>query len=354
MIYIDKIMNVALNYHQKILDIVDLDDDLLNNIYRARIEKIIKNQRMAFVNLGEEQGFLELAKNSPLKEQDEVLLQVKKIKGDDKYVELSEEISLEGKAMIFFPERTFVKYSKKMTSEQKNRLWKLAREKNLRGVLFRSKALEEDILGEYSSLKKLSQDILSERGRRPTPKLLYKRDKLQSFLKAHESEKMITNDEDVYRAYKGDFDIQWDKNFRIIYNPQILKDYKDLFSKKIPLEEGGNIVIEQTEALCSIDINSSGYRSTLSNEEQIYHINKRAAEKIAEQVMLRNISGIIIVDALNMKSEKNNVNLLEDYRRFFKGDRVFSKVHGYTSLGLIEISRENRGYKLIDKLGEER
>ncbi len=353
-IYIDKIMDIAISFDKKIMDIVDLDDNLLKNIYRARVEKIIKNQRIAFVNLGEEQGFLELTKNSSLKEQDEILVQVKKIKSEDKHVELSEEISLEGRFMIFFPGANFIKYSKRLTAEQKDKLKSFVKKENLKGILFRSNAQfdEEDILKEYNSLEELSENILSERNRRPTPKLLYKKDKLRSFLYSNKFENIITNDREIYRTYKNEFDVKFDKDFRIIYDPHILKDYKELFNKKIPLEKGGNIVIEQTEALWSIDVNSSGHRSYLNHEEQIYDINKKAAEEIARQIMLRNISGIVIVDALNMKSEENRQNLIEDYRRFFKDDKVFSKVYGYTALGLIEISRENRGYKLIDKLGE--
>ncbi len=104
-IYIDKNIDVAVNFDNKILDIMDLNDDILKNIYRARVEKILKNQKSAFVNLGEEYGFLELPGNCELREQDEILVQVKKIKGDDKYVELSAEISLEGEFIIFFPEK---------------------------------------------------------------------------------------------------------------------------------------------------------------------------------------------------------------------------------------------------------
>lgn len=112
------------------------------------------------------------------------------------------------------------------------------------------------------------------------------------------------------------------------------------------LKSGGYLIIEPTEALTVIDVNSGKYDAKKEKEEALYLINREAAEEIAIQLRLRNLSGIIIADFINMKSEKRQEELLDYLRKLVRYDRQTTNVVDITPLGLVEITRK-KGYKTL-------
>ena len=123
--------------------------------------------------------------------------------------------------------------------------------------------------------------------------------------------------------------------------------------REVPLPEGGSIVIDETEALVVIDVNSGGTASHgHSREESIFRVNVKACPVIAEQIRLRNLSGIIIIDFIDMKREEDRERLIELLRKEIKKDRQRVTIHGYSHLGLMELSRKRENLPLASILND--
>ncbi|RVU54967.1 ribonuclease E/G [Anaerosphaera multitolerans] len=357
--YIDDFLKVAIKYEDDIKRIIDFDDSNLYSIYRGRVHKISKSMNCAFVDIGlDKYGYLELNDSiGDIKETDEILVQVKKIPEGDKAVKLTMEISFSGQQIVFFPQRKFLKFSRKLEESERKLLLKIAQENKMEGVLFRSGAksfLGSDLVEEYINLKTNAEAVLREINLRPTPKLLYTKDKLSEFLNANyrEGDKVIINSPKLYSLYSEKYNTVYKQGFKISYNPILFNKYKSLFQKKIELENGTNIIIERTEALCVIDVNSASYKGNLDFEDGILQVNLRAAKEVAKQIILRNISGIIVVDFISMKKEEHKRKLLSALKTYFNEDYSQTKVFGFTNLGLVEISRKNSGKELKKKIGD--
>lgn len=134
----------------------------------------------------------------------------------------------------------------------------------------------------------------------------------------------------------------------------IKKQLEQASAQKVWLKCGGYIIIEQTEALTSIDVNSGKCISKKSGEaakeDTVYKVNSEAADEIARQIKLRNLSGIIIIDFINMKSEDNTQKLMSGLRHLFKNDKVTTTLIDITKLGLVEVTRKREGVTLLQAL----
>ena len=124
---------------------------------------------------------------------------------------------------------------------------------------------------------------------------------------------------------------------------------KTALSSKVWLKSGGYLVIEPTEALTVIDVNSGKYESGREAQDTYRKINLEAAEEVAFQLRLRNLSGIIIVDFINMRSRDDNNMLLQTLRKFVKQDRVNTTIVDMTPLGLVEITRKRTSRPLREQ-----
>ena len=352
MFYIDDNLKLIVNYKDKIESIFDYNNNLMGNIYRGRVEKVVKSMNAAFVNIGlDENAYLSLNDaNYEIKEGEDILVQIKKVPPENKAARLTMELSVGGRYIVYFPEKSFVKYSSKLNIDEVYRL----KELGLKGVLFRTKAKDasnEDILKEYKYLLKFEELFNLERNRKPTPKLIFNKNNFMDYLFKNASEsELLTNNKEMYKDLRDIFNISLDEDFSIKYHRDIAKDYKKLFNRKIELSGGGNIVIERTESLSAIDVNTASFTGQSDFEDTIFKNNIEAAKEIARQIILRNISGIIIVDFVDMKSKKYRDILLNLLRDEFKNDISKTIVHGYTKLNLVEISRKNNGEELKSRI----
>lgn len=357
-IYIDakyKILFKTLN--DKIIEIFNYDDFLLDNIYLGRINNIEKSQEAIFVDIGEDKDvYLEYDEN--LNKLDSILVQIIR-ESDEKPAKVSREISISNEYFVIFPFEKFTKFSKKLSSQEvkkiKDKFKDFIKTKNF-GILFRTDAINlsiEDFKTELLDLIDKSEKIKIESTRLPIPRLLYKINFLDNYIKNIQSDdKIITNDREIYERYSTK-NIKYEKDFSIIYNVKFLRDYKKFFKDEVKLEFGGEIVIENTKALCAIDVNSKDYNKIhKSYEDFLYTLNINAADEIVNQIICRNISGIIIIDFLKMKSKKNYMNLKTYVEELFQRDYSITLVYNFTKLGLLEISRKNYGIKLKDKIGD--
>lgn len=352
MFYIDDNLKLIIEYKDNIKSIFNYENLEIGNIYRARVEKVIPSMNEAFVNIGkDENAYLSLKDvGKRIKETEEILVQVKKVPPENKALRLTTELSISGASIVMFLEKDILKFSNKLSKEDINRLKAL----DLRGVLFRTSAKGaslDELLLEYEKLDKLRENILHEKNLRPTPKLIYEKDNFLDYLLENASkEKIIVNNKNIYKSLKDKFDIQYNESFSLIYNGDLLEDYKSLFNRKVKLQNGGEIVIDNVESLTAIDVNTASFIGKSNFEDTIYKNNIVAAQEIIRQVILRNISGIIIVDFIDMKDKNHRRDLLNLLKDGFKNDFTKTIVHGYTKLGLVEISRKNKGELLKSKI----
>ena len=126
----------------------------------------------------------------------------------------------------------------------------------------------------------------------------------------------------------------------------------ELFNRKVWLKSGGYIIIDYTEACTVIDINSGKFTGKKNMDETIFKINLEATQVIADQIRLRNISGIIIVDYINIKREKDQQIILNHLNKCLKKDKVRIKVYGFTELCILQMTRQQQG-KSVNSLYSE-
>lgn len=124
---------------------------------------------------------------------------------------------------------------------------------------------------------------------------------------------------------------------------------EEALSKKIWMKSGAYLIIEQTESFNVIDINSGKNIKKIDSEDYIYEINEEAAKEIALQLRLRNLSGVILIDFINMKSRENQNRLIEVMKEFVSDDPVRTMVHDITRLGIMEITRTKTGKSLLEQ-----
>lgn len=349
-IYIDEKFKTALIFDGRIRDIIYYDEEnILKNIYLGRVTRIIKSMNAAFIDVGlKDNVYLNLDdEKENIKENQTLIIQIKKT-GEDKGPRGTREISIPGKSLVYFPKNNFVKYSKKLSKEKKEELKKIS----LEGIVYRTEAQnfsKEEIKAEYENLKEKAEKILGEEKFLPVPRLLYREDILDRFIHEHPYD-IVTNSKNIEKAYKNLRKVEFEKNYSIKYNPQINKDYLKLFERIVHINDGSNIYIDYTEAMTVIDVNSSQSTDFKNFEDLAYKINLKAIEEIALQIKLRNISGIIMIDLINMKDEKNRQDILKKMEEEFIKNDISLNIHGYTSLGICELSRRNQGLLLKNKL----
>ncbi|MBC7088384.1 MAG: ribonuclease E/G [Tissierellales bacterium] len=339
----------------------------VGNIYRARVERVLKNMNAAFVNIGEGKnaflGFEDIPSSYKengsilIKSGDTILVQVIKDEIGSKGPKVTMNFSLAGKYIVLSPFKTGISTSKRLHDSDRKYLIELG--KNIfpqeAGIIFRTNALgakEEDILSEYNELFDNYQMILNQINYLPVPKLVYESPKfiykiLRDYFNS-DKDRVIINNEDFYKKILESFgktskfstNIQLDIDFNSKYNQIISRDLKQALQKKVKLSSGGYLLIEELETLTAIDVNTGSLITGKNYQDIVLKTNLEAAAEIAIQLRLRNIGGIIIVDFIDMESEKDLDRLKKFLISEFKKDRNNPLLVDITKLNLFEVVRE--------------
>src|SRR4030088_3013177 len=122
-----------------------------------------------------------------------------------------------------------------------------------------------------------------------------------------------------------------------LYNVET--EIEKALSRPVELKSGGYLIIDQTEALTTIDVNTGGYVGSRNFDDTVFKTNLEAAQAIARQLRLRNLGGIIILDFIDMQSDEHRAAVLEEFRKALSRDRTRMSVNGFTALGLVEMTR---------------
>lgn len=350
------------------------------NIYIGIVKDIIKGMQSAFVDIGcEKNSFIHLKDIMPkidekkqeidnnieitkiVKPNQKLLVQVKKDSTEKKGARVSTHINLPGKYIALMPNTDIITVSQKIEDKkEQERLIKLVKENLSKGngavIRTSAKGKTEEIIkdiekveGKWENIIKTSIDPELQK-----PELLYKSEdlveKMLMDLADKKIEQIIVNtQEEAKQMEKYKKENEELKNTKIIVENSkdifekydIKKQIEKMKNRKIWLKCGGFITIDKTEALTAIDVNTGKYTGTKDLEETIYKVNKEATIEIAKQIRLRDIGGIIIIDYIDMKNEKNKKQIEEILKEELKKDRSKTQLEGFTKLDLMELTRKH-------------
>jgi ribonuclease G len=289
-----------------------------------------------------------------------VLVQILKEPIAAKGPRLSCELSLPGRYVVLTPFNDIIAVSRKIhSSEERKRLQKIIeaiKPKNF-GVIVRTAAegkhtteLHEDLLGLLKTWGTIQKNLS---GAVPPAKILSEEGKTNSILRdllTEDFNKIVVNDKNIYNDTKSYLQkiapekvdiLSFHSNGSAVFDTYgITRQVKTSFGKTVNLPSGAYLIIEHTEALHVIDVNS-GYKSVSNNQEDnAFETNLEAAAEIARQLRLRDIGGIIVVDFIDMKLPDHRKKLAEQMERFMKADRAKHAVLALTKFGLMQITRQ--------------
>ena len=373
----------------------------VGNIYLAKVKKIMPGLNSAFIDVGfEKEGFLHyldlglnfstikefLSKNknshslnmkdvkfldelpkddvvsSYLKVGDTILVQVIKEPISTKGPRLTTEISIAGRNLVFMPFTNKVSVSTKIKAQgERNRLRKIVAGAKLQncGAIIRTVAegkSDDELLAELKSLEKLWNTILGKiQAKKETPYLVYEelsraeailRDRFNSNF-----DQIVVNDRAIYEdlhSYitqiepeRADIVKFYDDTLPIFDVYNLTKQIKSSFGKIVPFKKGAYLVIEHTEALHVIDVNS-GVRNKNSKdqEDNAFEVNMAAVEEVARQVRLRDLGGIIIIDLIDMRTAEHKQAVYERMCEVMENDATKHNVLPLSKFGLMQITRQ--------------
>ncbi|MEE1114873.1 MAG: ribonuclease E/G [Eubacterium sp.] len=336
----------------------------LGNIYLGRIENIQKNLGAAFVRLGEEgNGYLPLPKGSSLKQGDEILVQVEKEAIKQKLPRLTAELTMPGRYMVLTSGDAAVHFSRKLTSEEKERIGAAIREvcpvdtDRKIGVVVRTNAREaspEELAEEYRILHERLGAILQYGPTRTCYSCLFKAPgdwvRMLKSCSLEDLEKITTDSEIVYREITECLR-ETGSGQRVnvsFYEDPMVSLYKlfnfttlltELETNRVWLKSGGFLVIEQTEAFTAVDVNTGRMTVKKSPAETAALTNREAACELIRQLRLRELSGTILVDFINMRDPSEQKALIEYMRTLLQSDSANTNIIDFTALCICEITR---------------
>ncbi|WP_455099407.1 ribonuclease E/G [Peptostreptococcus stomatis] len=346
-------------------------EGLVGNIYRGRIHKVVRGMEACFVDIGQDQpAYMKIKKGEKLGVGDILLVQVSKSGKGDKRVSLTREVSIQGRYMVYIPSNDRLSYSNKLSKDQvsdlKAKIGKLDIGAST-GLIVRTEAQFADLDGlknDFDSLKEAYARLEEVFRSSLSPGLVKRvRGQIESFI-AYNLDKdleSIIYPEDMDNGSCRDgydsmdkFDIRnLVKSLDRVYleklvrdkNPATFSNYgvnarlNHYLSNRIRLRNGSYIVIDKTEAMTVIDVNSGRYIGSANYANTVLDVNMGLVDEIARQILMRDLSGIIIVDFIDMKSERDREDLIAKMKMSLGADGKNTKVHGFTRLGLLEISR---------------
>ena len=342
------------------------DNSLIGNIYCGYVKDVVKNIDAAFVEFGDNlKGFLSL-KNIEKKPKSggKILVQVAGDKIKTKDYALTLKLNLSSDNLVMVVGGSGISISRKITdNDTRNRLKSSlsSLDTGEYGFILRTSGADcsmEDILAQADLLKKQYEDILRKFNFSTSKALLFENNKIvhacNEFINKYSGE-IKTDNENVYKFLTNSrisATYFTDTSISLCNKYALGKHLKNALSKKVWLKSGAYLVIEVTEALTVIDVNT-GKAEFRSNKEKTFEkINLEAALEISKQLRIRNISGIIIVDFINMSKKESYQNLEDILKSYVDCDYVKCNIWGMTHLGLMEISRQKKEKPLNEIVGD--
>jgi len=348
------------------------DKSLLGNIYVGKVKNIVSNIQAAFIEI--EKGFecyyslednknpifVTAKKNEKINIGDELVVQIYKENMKTKQPVLTSNINITGKYVVVTSGDKKIGISNKLDVKNRERLKDLLAKykKEPIGIIARTNAknaTDEQILSEVERLKQQLETLMNTAKHRTCYSMLYRSpDNYLSILKGlyEESlEQIVTDDEEIFQNVKEfliENDMEPDK-YLIFYKDSLLPLYKlknletemkQALQERVWLKSGAYLVIQPTEAFTVIDVNTGKFSGKKQLQDTFLKINLEAAKEISRQLRVRNISGIIVVDFIDMENTTFKKQLMQEFETYLKKDPVTTHLVGMSKLNLVELTRK--------------
>ncbi|HEU4622073.1 MAG TPA: ribonuclease G [Burkholderiaceae bacterium] len=361
---------------------------MVGNIYLGKVARVLPGMQSAFIDIGlERAAFLHIAdlwreRNDEthrpieklLHEGQALMVQVVKDPIGTKGARLSTQVSIAGRMLVHLPYDTHIGISQRIENEAertalRDRVHQLLPAEDAGGFIVRTSAedaSDSELGADITYLRKTWQRIRADSLTVRPPALLYQDLSLaQRVLRdiAHEGTTSIQIDSrenfSKLREFAQDFTPSMLARLMHYTGERPLFDLYSVdeeiakaLARKVELKSGGTLIIDQTEAMTTIDVNTGGFVGLRSFDDTIFKTNLEAAQTIARQLRLRNLGGIIIADFIDMESAEHRESVLAELRRALARDRTRTTVSGFSPLGLVEITRKRTRESLAHILCE--
>jgi ribonuclease G len=369
-----------------------LSRGMAGNVYLGKVVRVLPGMQSAFIDIGlERAAFLHVAdiwearphdnSSTPatpieklLYDGQAIMVQVIKDPIGTKGARLSTQISIAGRMLVYLPQDSHIGISQRIEKESerealRNRVQKLLPPEEKGGFIIRTMAedaSEADLQMDIDYLRKTWATITQQAKTRPAPNLLY-----QDLSLSQRVLRDFVNDETSTIQIDSRENFQKLQQFGTTYTPSVLsklvhytgeRPLFDLYGvedeiqralgRRVDLKSGGYLIIDQTEAMTTIDVNTGSYVNGRNFDDTIFKTNLEAAHAIARQLRLRNLGGIIILDFIDMESAEHRNAVLTELNKALARDRTKVSVSGFSALGLVEMTRKRTRESLAHILCE--
>lgn len=347
------------------------EEDIVGRVYKGVIKNVVPSLNGMFLDIGiGRNAFLRTRDTLPGAAHTEgstLLVQVEKDSTETKGPLVTEKISFSGRYAVALYGSSYIGISKKITDEKKRNFLRSQAKAicgGAMGLIVRTAAetAEEEVFKkDLTSLTRIMEVVMKRGAIEKGPALLYRDGdlavkSLRDYLTGG-VERILVDDRDVWQRLitmaEEEKDISKDRILFYDERESLFKSFKvdgqieALFDRTVPLPTGGSLVIDYTEALTVIDVNSGSFRGKgIPHDQLAFLINKDAAREIARQIRLRGIGGIIMIDFIDMEKKEEKEKLLRILRQEVRDDHVKTVVCGMTSLGLVEMTRKRTTKRL--------
>jgi ribonuclease G len=362
---------------------------IVGNVYLGKVVRVLPGMQSAFIDVGlERTAFLHVADiwserqsgdaarpiEKILSEGQSILVQVLKDPIGTKGARLSTQVSLPGRLLVYLPQDRHIGISQRIGDESerehlRERLAHLLPGEESGGFIVRTmaeNASDEEFTTDIAYLRKLWAEIGSAAQTVAAPRLLH-----EDLSLAQRVLRDLVCDDTARIRIDSQESHQKLASFAAEYTPKVLPllelyasdrplfelynvegEIQKALARRVDLKSGGYLIIDQTEALTTVDVNTGGFVGARNFDDTIFKTNLEATQAIARQLRLRNLGGIIIVDFIDMDSTEHRDMVLEEFRKALAHDRTKTSVNGFTTLGLVEMTRKRTRESLAHLLCE--
>lgn len=355
----------------------------IGSIYIGKIQKIVKNIQAAFVEIAADTiCYLPLNElDSPKKEGDQILVQIIQEAAKTKQATVSTNLSLSGKYSVVSIGGKKLHFSKKLHSGIKSKLIQYFQDETIMdeqsnlifmeqdfSVIVRTNAIElnsyEILKEEILELTKQLANIIQVASHRTLYSVVYR--VMEPYLKTiqdsygSEYGEILTDDMEIYDSIRDFLSSNETDSVKLSYYNDTQLSLNSLYSldtklreisqKKVWMKSGAYLLIEPTETLTVIDVNTGKYVGKGTKEETFFKINMEACHEICRQIRLRNLSGIILIDFINMTDEEHEKELMHTLKVRLKNDPITTTVIDITALGLVELTRKRTTKSIYEQM----
>lgn len=362
---------------------------LVSNVYVGKVKRVLPGMQSAFIDIGlERSAFLHVADiwenqhngdaakpiEKVLFEGQSLLVQVIKDPIGTKGARLSTQLSFAGRLLVYLPQEAHIGVSQRIENEEERealraKLQQVLPAEHKGGYIVRTMAeaaTDDELRADVSYLNKLWSNLQQQSQRLAPPSLLYK--ELDISLRVlrdcvtEDTTRILVDSRETHErllAFATDYiaaaipKLEHYVGARPLFDLySIEEEIERALSRRVDLKSGGYLIIDQTEALTTIDVNTGGFVGVRNFDDTIFKTNLEAAQVIARQLRLRNLGGIIICDFIDMDTAEHRDAVLEEFKKMLARDHTRINVNGFSSLGLVEMTRKRTRESLAHVLCE--